>query len=106
MQKDNSLSKKYDEHKGKEFLGTADSNEAEEWIRATERIFMIMRCTDEEKLLLAGFSMNGEAQIWWESTERLYKAAERVITWEDFKREMTTRYIPRVLQDRKAMKFT
>lgn len=71
MQKDNSLSKKYDEHKGKEFLGTADSNEAEEWIRATERIFMIMRCTDEEKLLLAGFSTNGEAQIWWESTERL-----------------------------------
>lgn len=44
--------------------GSTEMKEAEDWIREMEKIFM--RCTDDERLLLAEFSLKNEAQIWWE----------------------------------------
>lgn len=54
------------------FKGRTDAKEAYDWIRKMEKCFKIMKCTSEEKLLLAEFSLNNEAHIWWESMGRVH----------------------------------
>lgn len=61
--------KRYNQCKSKEFKGTG--GEAENWIRAAERIFKAINCTNAQKVPLAEFSMHGQAQVWWESEREL-----------------------------------
>lgn len=52
------------------FKGGAYPKVAEDWMRHINWISKVMRCTDEEKVLLGSFSLQGKALLWWETTER------------------------------------
>ncbi|KAH6787168.1 hypothetical protein C2S52_006720 [Perilla frutescens var. hirtella] len=67
------------------FNGTSDPMDAEKWIRALERIFNFMACTDEERLSCAQFQLTDDADYWWESTvlERRRSQNFRIVAKED-----------------------
>ena len=53
------------------FSGSTDPDEAEHWLKETERIFRVMQCADGDKLLLATFQLEKDARslsvssMWW-----------------------------------------
>ncbi|KAF7129575.1 hypothetical protein RHSIM_Rhsim10G0121700 [Rhododendron simsii] len=81
-----------------EFEGAIDPSDAEEWLKAVERVLNAMGVTDAQKVTLATFSMKGDARDWWESFERQWTAplpgvilaVPRVVTWERFVKGLTT----------------
>lgn len=92
----------YNQCKPKDFKGTG--GEAENWIRAAERIFKAINCTDAQKVPLAEFSMHGQAQVWWES-ERELTTSRGVLTQDMFLNEMQNKYVSSIVKDGKAAKF-
>ena len=47
-----------------EFCGTIDPAEAETWLKRTERIFTLMRCTREDQFDFAVSLLQGNAYYW------------------------------------------
>lgn len=53
--------KKFKDCNGTIFIGCVDAKEVEGWLREIEKLFKIMRCTNEEKVLLVEFSLKAKA---------------------------------------------
>jgi len=49
-------------HKPAEFTDKVSPDEAEAWLRKCEKIFTVMSCADEQKLLFATYLLNGDAE--------------------------------------------
>ena len=45
----------------KEFKGSMDPYEAEDWLHSTQAILEVMELSDKEKILCATFTLKGEA---------------------------------------------
>ncbi|KAF7151632.1 hypothetical protein RHSIM_Rhsim02G0020600 [Rhododendron simsii] len=86
-----------------EFEGAIDPSDAEEWLKAVERVLNAMGVTDAQKVTLATFSLKGEARDWWESFERQWTAplpgvipaVPRVVTWDRFVKGFNNHYFPK-----------
>lgn len=65
----------------------------------------MMQCSDLEKVLLAEFSLKFDDQVWQESMRRVLAKDRVPITWDTFKMEFEKKYIPNVVQDKKAVDF-
>ncbi|MQL82273.1 hypothetical protein Taro_014740 [Colocasia esculenta] len=44
------------------FNGIPDPDEAENWVKAMERIFRVMQCSEQKKVLLATFQLDRDAR--------------------------------------------
>ena len=49
-------------HKPAEFTGKASPDEADAWLRKCEKIFKVMNCMDEQKLLFATYLLNDDTE--------------------------------------------
>lgn len=58
----------------------------EDWLTELEKIFAVMRCQYEDRVLLATYVLQGRAYDWWQSTHRVYfeDFALGDIDWEEF----------------------
>lgn len=63
MPKATSAIKQFKELKPPIFKGTTDPLEAEVWITQVENIFRAMECPEEQKVVLATFVLEGEANM-------------------------------------------
>ena len=54
------------------FHGFGDQPEAESWLIKLERIFDVMRCSEEDRLSFATFLLENRAFHWWQTVERRY----------------------------------
>jgi hypothetical protein len=68
--------------------------EAEDWLRSIEKKLEIAQCTDWEKVLFAMHQLFGTAADWWE-TYRNSHSNVGAITWNEFKTQFRTHYVPR-----------
>jgi len=48
-------------HKPAEFTSKASPDEAGDWLRKCEKIFKVMNCVDEQKLMFATYLLNDDA---------------------------------------------
>ncbi|XP_073121846.1 uncharacterized protein [Henckelia pumila] len=53
----------------KEFAGSTDPLEAEEWVKSLEDIFVYMQLADENRVRCAVFMLRGDARLWWEGAK-------------------------------------
>lgn len=86
------------------FSGSTDPADAEEWMRNLEKIFHMLRCSDDQKVFLARFLLEGSAYDWWTWIERDYLEPS-TITWEEFRRQFNDKYIPHAYLDAKLREF-
>jgi len=49
-------------HKPVEFTGKASPDEADAWLHKCEKIFKVMNCEDEQKMLFATYLLNEDAE--------------------------------------------
>ncbi|KAK2979580.1 hypothetical protein RJ640_020072 [Escallonia rubra] len=65
------------------------------WVCRADQFFDFHQTPDEEKVPLASFNLEGDAQVWYQ----LIKEEQGVISWPAFKEELHVRYGPTQFQD-------
>lgn len=67
----------------REFHGTTDPVEAENWIKSLEMIFEYLRLADIDRPRCAAYMLRGDALMWWESAKLTVDLA--TLSWADFR---------------------
>ncbi|GFZ21610.1 hypothetical protein Acr_29g0007720 [Actinidia rufa] len=83
------------------FYGTPDPMAAESWLLGIERVFEVLPCTDEQKVVFATFMFEGAALIWWQ----LKKPLEPLWLWPRFLEVFNEEYFPEMVRDQKIQEF-
>jgi len=90
-------------HKPAEFTGKASPDEVDAWLRKCEKIFRVMNCEDEQKLLFATYLLNEDAEYWWSGMQQQMETREEPTTWANFRIHFLEKYFPDTArQDREA----
>ncbi|KAH6800834.1 hypothetical protein C2S52_001298 [Perilla frutescens var. hirtella] len=93
-------------HNPPTFNREGDPLTAERWIRALEKIFGFLQCTNKEMVTCGLYQLVDDADFWWESIRRTISEADwELFTWEDFKIIMYQKYIPAHYQHQKVNEF-
>lgn len=88
----------------KSFNGSGEPPEAESWFVKLERIYDMMKCSEDDRLSFATFLLEDRAYQWWQTVERRYQG-HAAITWAIFRKEFYNHYFPAVYQDIKRSEF-
>ncbi|KAL1549165.1 hypothetical protein AAHA92_17299 [Salvia divinorum] len=103
---DRNIEKEFREEHPPVFDGMGDPAKAEAWIRAMERIFKFLRCTDQEHLSCVTYQVTGSAEFWWKTKQRTMTREQLdAMTWENFKEEVYDKYILRSYRKAKEVEF-
>ncbi|GFZ14482.1 hypothetical protein Acr_24g0006720 [Actinidia rufa] len=71
------------------------------WLLGIERVFEVLPCTDEQKVIFATFMFEGAALIWWQ----LKKPLEPLWLWPRFLKVFNEEYFPEMVRDQKIQEF-
>ena len=88
----------------KDFEGTTDPAEAESWLKRTERLFILMGCSREDRFEFVVSLLQGDAYDWWKTVPGA-SVRPPVITYDDFLREFRDKYMPEVYRNEKQRDF-
>ena len=72
------------------FEGGTDPFQADQWLRAMEKNFETLTCSEESKKKMAVYYLEKDAAEWWESRDR--QVGHLVTTWAAFKKEFERKY--------------
>jgi len=90
-------------HKPAEFTGKASPDEADAWLHKCEKIFRVMNCEDEQKLLFATYLLNEDAEYWWTGMQQQMETRKEPTRWANFRTHFMEKYFPGTArQDREA----
>jgi hypothetical protein len=70
-----------------------------EWFNWVDQFFEYQETVDNQKVSLASFHLEGEANQWWQWLHRAYKEEGRTVTWEIFEEELWARFGPTKCED-------
>ncbi|KAH9751490.1 hypothetical protein KPL71_014318 [Citrus sinensis] len=74
-------------------------NDPTEWFSRINQFFEDEESTEDQKVVLASFHLEGEANQWWQWLRRSYQEEGRVVTWEIFMEELWARFGPTDCED-------
>jgi len=90
-------------HKPAEFTSKASPDEPDAWLRKCEKIFKVMNCADEHKLLFATYLLNDDAEYWWAEMQQQMQTRQEQVEWTSFRTQFLEKYFPDTTrQDREA----
>ncbi|XP_061339376.1 uncharacterized protein LOC133286051 [Gastrolobium bilobum] len=92
-------------HQPPTFEGGYDPIVAATWLQDLERIFRVMECPDNQRLLYATYMLKGDASDWWLNTSRPLELQGHAITWPLFERHFLDKYFPRDARERKEGEY-
>ena len=72
------------------------------WLDRVNKVYGVMGCTDEQRVLFSSFLMEDRAKDWWDAIERRYPDG---ITWDQFQQKFTDRFFPQSHKDSKIEEF-
>ena len=75
----------------KPYDGSGDPEAAWLWLDLVNKVYGVMGCTDEQRVLFSSFLMEDRAKDWWDAVERRYPNG---ISWDQFQQEFTDRFFP------------
>lgn len=86
--------------------GIVDALESETQIKQIQKIFMVLKCSEEQKVHFATFMLEGEANHQWEMTKRILgKNEEGFVSWEAFLEVSYEKYFHVSVHHQKEVKF-
>jgi hypothetical protein len=79
------------------FDGRSDLEDYFTWEFKVEKIFRLHNYSEEKKLAMASLEFEAYALIWWEQLlrEREEDGEDPIINWQEMKREMRIRFVPK-----------
>lgn len=89
------------------FHGTTNPMVAEAWLKQIQKILDAIGCSDELRVVFATFSLQGEADHWWEATARMLRRSlgTRPISWKAFVDAFYEKYFPRSVANQMEREF-
>jgi hypothetical protein len=87
------------------FSQAKDPMEAEDWLRSIEKKLEIAQCINPKKVIFAAHQLFGTATEWWE-TYHISHQNVSAITWNEFKAQFRTHYVPRGTLKLKRKEFS
>ncbi|GMH11572.1 hypothetical protein Nepgr_013413 [Nepenthes gracilis] len=88
-----------------DFLKKPDLVEADIWLKRMKKIFVVIRCTNQEKVTFAVYKLEGEVDSWWGMRKRALGVPDETITWDMSEKVFLEKYFPTSLRDQKEMEF-
>ncbi|KAJ9701354.1 hypothetical protein PVL29_006624 [Vitis rotundifolia] len=85
------------------FNGEPNAKAAEHWLKRMKRILVGLDIPEERRVSLATYMLVDKTDFWWESMKRVYDT--EVMTWEEFKRIVLSKYFGEVANHAKRMEF-
>ena len=67
-----------------------------------ERVYQVMKCTDEQMVTFSAFLLRDRALEWWRAVQR---RCPEGVSWAQFKEEFTDKFVPGSYRDAKAEEF-
>ena len=86
----------------KPYDGSGDPEAAWLWLDRVNKVYGVMGCTDEHRVLFSSFLMEDRAKNLWDAVERRYPNG---ISWEQLQQEFTDRFFPQSHKDSKIEEF-
>ena len=86
----------------KTYDGNGDLEASWLWLDRVNKVYGVMGCTDEQRVLFSSFLMEDKAKDWWDAVERRYPDG---ISWDQFQQEFTDRFFPKSHKDSKIEEF-
>jgi hypothetical protein len=80
-------------HKPPKYSHSANPLQADDWLKAVEKMLDIAQCNDREKVLYAPGRMEGSTSDWWDSYTGAH-ANPATITWLEFQNHFRSHRIP------------
>jgi hypothetical protein len=74
-------------------------NDPTEWFNRVDQFFEYQGTAETQKMSLASFHLQGEANQWWQWLRRAYKDEDREVTWPIFEEELWARFGPPECED-------
>lgn len=69
------------------------------WLNRVVQYFDYKQIPEEQKVSLAAFHLENEANKWWQLVQRMYRDERVAISWEVFERELLVRFGPTEVED-------
>ncbi|KAH9671355.1 hypothetical protein KPL70_017339 [Citrus sinensis] len=70
-----------------------------EWFNRVTQYFEYQETTDEQKVVVASYHLEGEANQWWQWMRKAYQEEGQPVTWETFVDELWARFGPTDCED-------
>ena len=86
----------------KPYDGSGDPEVAWSWLDRANKIYVVMGCTDDQRVLFSSFLMEDWAKDWWDVVDRRYPDG---ISWDQFQQEFIDRFFPQSHKDSKIEFF-
>jgi hypothetical protein len=74
-------------------------NDPTEWFNRVDQFFEYQGTVETQKVSLASFHLQGEANQWWQWLRRAYKEEDKEMTWPIFEEELWARFGPPECED-------
>ncbi|KAA8541297.1 hypothetical protein F0562_025260 [Nyssa sinensis] len=68
------------------------SDDPREWLSRVYQFFEFQHTPETQKITLASYHLEGEANQWWEWVRHTYQTEDLIITWLDFEEELLARF--------------
>ncbi|XP_058080652.1 uncharacterized protein LOC131228810 [Magnolia sinica] len=86
------------------FSGAPVSVLAQHWLNKMAKMMRSLHCSDAQKVILATYALEGEADIWWEGMLRRVPS-DYEWTWNEFKKRFNEKYFPPFYRHEKISEF-
>ncbi|XP_056169591.1 uncharacterized protein LOC130138725 [Syzygium oleosum] len=87
------------------FDGRDDTKAAPRWVEELEKTFEVLGCTDEEKVTLAVYQLQGNASDWWRAIRGQVFSAGTTLTWTIFTKTFNGKYFSKSAREQKLVEF-
>ncbi|XP_028093280.1 uncharacterized protein LOC114293412 [Camellia sinensis] len=84
------LTKEFKKMKPPSFKEGIEPMKAEAWVLGIEKLFKVFPCTEAQKVQLAAFTLEDEAQRWWMLTRTVHQG----LAWDRFLELFYDKYFP------------
>ncbi|XP_030443795.1 uncharacterized protein LOC115666158 [Syzygium oleosum] len=91
--------------KSPKFDGRGDLEGALLWMEELEKAFEVLGCTEEEKVTLAVYQLQGNANDWWKATRGVIFPAGTAQTWAMFVEAFNGKYFSESAREQKLSEF-
>ncbi|XP_058768830.1 uncharacterized protein LOC131642620 [Vicia villosa] len=82
-----------------------EPDKAQAWLKAIEKIFRVMNCTDAQKVKFGTHMLEKEAEDWWNNTLQRFEEDGIEVTWDLFRDVFLENYFPEYCRGKKEVEF-
>ncbi|KAL3733938.1 hypothetical protein ACJRO7_023314 [Eucalyptus globulus] len=87
------------------FIGEGDLEVTSLWIQDLKKAFALLMCNEEEKVVLAVYQLQGNANIWWRAAKDTIFPESVVFMWDAFLRVFKDQYFSSIAREQKMEEF-